>query len=143
MNTSIILPRTFLVDGYKVTANIKFELWDNMGGNRSYRASPAEVAKVLKALVKATGAKVNSVRSKSYSMGSNVEIFVDPTNLTEDKKLEIEKIAKVFQRGKYNSMKDIYEYSDSPIRVPDPGNVDEIEFTVKYVFVNFVTLENF
>lgn len=156
-------PRTFTVEGYTATCNIRFRVWDNVGGRRSYHVSQAEVGKAIKALAKAAGFKVLGVSSQSYSGGDSVDIHVEteltPEQIVGNKNTQLQygscchpdytdeprgkllhAIVGHFESGNFNGSEDIYEYRQSGATVLDPAG-DAIYFTTKYGFEHFTTKE--
>lgn len=83
----------------------------------------AAAAAAIRTELKKHGIK-GKVTSESYSGGSSVRVKVeDQTPATMAK---IESFAKQFQQGHFNSMEDIYEYSNSNDDIPQ----------VRFVFVD-------
>lgn len=69
--------------------------------------------------------KIKSIRSKSYSGGSSLD--VDAVDLNKKERDYLDSIVKSYQYGSFDSMNDIYVYSEKENRRPK---------TVKYAFLN-------
>lgn len=86
-------------------------------------SSHAGAAKMIRAYMKAQGI-AGSVRSKSYSMGSSIN--VDVVDLLPAQYADLKSYVSQFEYGHFNGMEDIYEISNARNDIPQ----------VKYAFVN-------
>lgn len=86
-------------------------------------SSHAGAAKMIRQFMKSKGI-AGSVRSKSYSMGSSIN--VDVQDLPPPVYDELRDYVSQFEYGHFNSMEDLYEISNSRDDIPQ----------VKYAFVN-------
>lgn len=86
-------------------------------------SSHAGAAKMIRQFMKANGIS-GSVRSKSYSMGSSIN--VDVQDLPPPVYKMLSDYVSQFEYGHFNGMEDIYEISNSRDDIPQ----------VKYAFVN-------
>ena len=83
----------------------------------------AGAAKMIRQYLKANGI-AGSVRSKSYSMGSSINVDVE--NLLPAQYADLKAYANQFEYGHFDGMQDIYEMSNVRDDIPQ----------VKFVFVN-------
>lgn len=86
-------------------------------------SNPAAAAKMIRQWLKAQGIPAR-VTSKSYSMGSNVNVYV--TDLQPEQAKKVEEYAGQFEMGRFDGMTDCYDYNNRRDDIPQ----------VKYVFVN-------
>lgn len=87
------------------------------------RSVPAQAAAMIRQYMRANGI-VGKVRSKSYSMGSSVNVNVQ--DLPPQQYQALNEYANQFQYGSFNGMIDLYEYDNRNDSLPQ----------VKFVFVN-------
>jgi hypothetical protein len=156
MKTFVTLPRTISVAGYTATINVKFVTYDEW---KRYYCSVSETAKAIKAIAKESGLTVLACKSESYSGWDNVNItiqseltqeqkainnkcfYTNDFNYTKEPKKElIDTICNSFKSGSFNSMEDIYEYSNDGIMVEAP-NWEMVSLDTKYCFNAFRTPE--
>ena len=86
-------------------------------------SSHAGAAKMIRAYMKAKGIAGN-VRSKSYSMGSSIHVYVQ--DLPPAQYADLVAYVNQFEYGHFNGMEDIYEISNRRDDIPQ----------VKYAFVD-------
>jgi hypothetical protein len=79
------------------------------------KSTPAKASSEIRKILKQNFPTIKfSVTSKSYSMGSSVNIsWTD--GVTTDR---VEKLVKKFQYGHFDGMQDLYEYSNSKEDIP-------------------------
>ena len=80
------------------------------------KSIPAQVAAIIRKELKKHGIKAR-VRSESFSMGNAVNVNIKQ-DITPGAKKEIEAFCGQFQQGHFNSMEDIYEYSNRNDNIP-------------------------
>lgn len=118
--------------------NVKLDRIVYEGGVRYY--SPmGTVSSIVRQYVKQRWPQLGkfNIASDSYSMGDSVTVFLN----FEDKELFDEistELTMIFQRGNFNGMEDIYEYSDKSTRfnieMDDSDDVTTID--TKWMSVN-------
>ena len=130
----------FTWNGYKFK-NIPLVSWNN---GLSYYSRMGAVSKVCKQYIKQKYNTNIQVATESYTGGSSLRVYVDPTSISADIfKLIKGDVQALFAAGSFNGMEDIYEYHkgetinfDLVIVTADNVETDNIDFTAKYVFVN-------
>lgn len=147
--------------GVVATANIRFVVWDTVGGKTSYCTGAAGAATAIKALAKAAGFNVFKCTSENYTGGDSVDISVE-TELTpeqleknaliiqtygtmghpeythEPRQELLKDICRHFQQGSFDGMTDMYEYRRNGSTVKDPAG-DDVTLDSKYIFEHFIT----
>jgi hypothetical protein len=77
------------------------------GENKENEMTQARLtAKAIRCCLKRKGIKAR-VKSRNYSMGSAVDIYLDDVNYATQKKVEQE--TQMYEYGKFDSMIDLYE----------------------------------
>lgn len=109
-----ILGRKFKFKNVKMDRN-------EYNGSVNYFAPMGAVSSVVRQYVKQRWPQVGKFNfsSDSFSMGDSVSIYLN--DVSEDLYKEISnELTMIFQRGRFNGMEDIYEYSDKETRVTVP-----------------------
>lgn len=94
---------------------------------KAQKSEHAQAAAMMKKHLQGMGLKA-SAKSDSFSMGNSVHITVLTPNLTPTRRAEIKTYCNRFQYGHFNSMEDIYEYSNKTSDLPQSKYVS-VEFT--------------
>jgi len=103
-------------------------------GEPSYRTMRG-VGQVVKQFMKQRFPQVPyQLSTSSFSMGDAVTVYINPFKVDEDTITQVSAALQAqFEYGKFNSMDDIYEYTDDMGLIKDPKS--GIEFSTKYLHV--------
>ena len=125
---------SFESNGLKFT-NISVSVNRNTG-EPSYRTMRG-VGQVIKQFMKKRFPNVPyQLSTKNYSMGDSVTIYLNPFKVDEQTADQVRTTLQAqFEYGKFNSMEDIYEYSNDSALIKDPKS--GIEFSTKYLHIQY------
>ena len=125
---------SFESNGLKFT-NISVSVNRNTG-EPSYRTMRG-VGQVIKQFMKKRFPNVPyQLSTKNYSMGDSVTIYLNPFKVDEQTADQVRNTLQAqFEYGKFNSMEDIYEYSNDSALIKDPKS--GIEFSTKYLHIQY------